>query len=98
MIKGEGAFLEYGFKVTRSSVEVLDIPPGVVPARIVVTVETASIRYRYSGVDPLPGVGGGHPVESGGTIIIEGSKNIENFKMIGQKFINANVFITLEVL
>lgn len=96
MINGEIGCQEYYCQVTSIAPKRLEIDPALMPGRIVITVETAAIRYRYSGEDPLPGIGGGHPLESGGTATIEGAQNIVNFRMVADTVTNANVFITLE--
>ena len=97
MVNAEQGVLDYSFEVTNAAVTSLHLPTQGVPARIFVTVEGTAIRYRYTGLAPEPGVGGGHPIESGGAVTIEGPKNIENFRMIAQTGINADVFITLEI-
>lgn len=62
--------------------------PGSAPARgkpmqARVTVEVASIYYLLNGEDPIPDpTGKGHAMEAGEIMLIDGYRDIENFRCI----------------
>lgn len=70
-------------------------PSGQAPAeRAVVTVETASLRYRYDGTAPTSSVG--HLALPGEVIVVEGVDNVEDLLMIRTGATSAAVHVTYE--
>ena len=57
-----------------------------------ITVETAAIRYRYDGVNPLTTEG--HPLATDGERTIEGTANIKDLNFIAQGD-NATINVSL---
>jgi hypothetical protein len=62
--------------------------------RIRLTVNTNAIRYRFDGGDPTTTAG--HYLATNGTIPIDGSENVANFRIIRDGGSSASVSVTLE--
>jgi hypothetical protein len=70
-------------------------PSGEAPAqRAVVTVETASLRYRYDGTAPTASVG--HLALPGEVIVVDGVDNVAKLRMIRTGSTSAVVHVTYE--
>ena len=75
-----------------TTVTTLDPPTNAV--RAVMTVETASLRYRYDGGGPTSGVG--HLMSPGDVLVIEGKQNLTQFAATRSGSTNAVLSITFE--
>jgi len=69
-------------------------PTGHTAKVAFVTVEGAQIRYRYDGGTPTATEG--HLVSPGDTFIVQGFKNIQNFKAIRTGSADATLRVTYE--
>ena len=63
--------------------------------RVLVTVETGEIRFRYDGTDPTATEG--HRSKSGDVWEILGTQNIKNFKAIRSNTTSSALKVTFEV-
>jgi hypothetical protein len=62
--------------------------------RAFLTMEGASVRYRYDGVAPTASIG--HVIEAGGFLVIEGQNQMENIQFIRSGANNATAMVTFE--
>ena len=69
----------------------LTSPP---PKRALITAETAQLRYRYDGTDPASDEG--HPLNPMDVLVLEGVKNLKNFKAIRTGDTSAVLKVTFE--
>ncbi len=68
-------------------------PDSVAPARgIVLTVETASLRYRIDGGDPTATEG--HLLDDGDIVTLYGVNNLYAFRAIRTGVVNARLCVT----
>lgn len=65
---------------------------GVAPTKVaVITVETASCRFRIDGVDPTAAVG--HLLDVGDSVVLWGNNNLRAFRAIATG-VNATLRVT----
>lgn len=95
MAEGHAGYVD-AFLVVAGSPVGFTIPDGTLPVRAYVSVDTAAIRYRYTGGNPIGGAGGGHLINAGEEFTVEGPQNVKNYRMIRDTSTSANVFYTLE--
>jgi len=65
------------------------------PARAIITVETAQIRYRVDGTDPTSSEG--HILEINDVLILIGTESIRNFKAIRTTSTSGVIKVTYEI-
>lgn len=95
MTSGETARASYQLTVSTTALRlVASNYAGPLPNRAIFTVEGASVRLRYDGVDPTADEG--HKLDSGQTATLEGTQNIAAAKLIRDGSSDAPVFVTLE--
>jgi len=64
------------------------------PIRLIITVESAQIRYTYDGTAPTSTLG--HLVNAQDVLIVEGLSNMKNFKAIRTTANNGKLVVTYE--
>jgi hypothetical protein len=63
-------------------------------SRIRITVETQGVRYRYDGTAPTASVG--HLLPATAELILTGTENVRQFRIIRSGGSDATVMVTLE--
>ena len=101
MIDNESGFYLGYLSAGATATTLLDAVPanvltGRTPKRVIMTVETAAIRYRYDGVPANAQPGGGHLGTTNTTYKVEGVENIANLSIIADTATAADVTFTLE--
>ena len=64
------------------------------PIRVIITIEAATLRYRYDGTAPLSSEG--HILNANDVLIVEGISNMKNLKMIRTTTTSATVRVSYE--
>lgn len=84
--KGKSETLTVSSSVVTLTADNYNPAPGVLTGAVqaLITVEDGAIRFSVDGVDPDPATKVGHPVASGGQMVIEGQANIASLKMIAE--------------
>lgn len=100
-INNESGYYMGYLSVGATAKTLLDAVPEAVrvsqkPRRVVFTVETAAIRYRYDGVAASDNPGGGHLGATNTTYKVEGVENVKNLSMIADTATAGEVTFTLE--
>ena len=62
--------------------------------RALITVESAAIRFRMDGEDPVDAVGGGHIGQVGTIITLENAEEIRKFKAVRSGGSDASLFVS----
>lgn len=62
--------------------------------RVVITIQSAQIRWRYDGTDPTSSIG--HISNPFDTIVLQTTNNIKNFRVIRAGGTNATLSISYE--
>jgi hypothetical protein len=105
VIDGAGSLraLKFVQVVVSTTVIGFDIPPGVSPRRVIVSIHTNAIRIRWDGGDPTPAVGhqlaagGGPAADASRGFELLGAEAIRNFRMCRYGASDAEVAYTIEV-
>lgn len=98
MIDSEGS-CGFDFLTVSSTTVRLDKTKFNGAVRAIITCETASIRYRY---DPVTAdnqrADAGHILAAGGSMVLEGATNINNFRVVRSGGTDGMLRVTYEKL
>lgn len=74
---------------------VYTITPGLLPTGAVIgPVETQDVRYTIHGVDPVVATKVGHLLASGSEVVLSGTDNVVNFRVVREAAVTAYIPIT----
>jgi len=62
------------------------------PKQAIITVETASLRYRLEGSTPTSSVG--HKINANSSLVLEGFTQLNNFRAIRTGSTSAKIYVT----